>query len=239
MTDQVQAQAQETAAVAAPSPLTSKDPSVMVKQTFHFKTEKLRDEKGNVVGDGKKHPSVSLDLPVPTVAALQVMLSNPDQFKAEVELLLSTISDQVYRVARSQINDWRENNKDGTVTAACLNYGKLSWNAIANMPKSERGSSVPSEEDQKAFFESYLAVMPEALNKSKEKIENHILCFQGGFKKQRSQKEILEMFINSLAVYVSSAGEDAIEEHQEVIEYFNGRLQKLLTAEEKITMDNL
>lgn len=212
--------------------------SVMTKQTFHFKTEKLRNEKGEVVGEGKKHPSVELDLPVPSLARLQEYLAAPEQFKAEVDLLLSTITDQVYRVARSQINDFRENNKDGTVTAAVLNYDKLDWTAIANMPKSERGSSVPSDEDVKAFLDSYLAVMPAALGKEKEKIENHLVCFQTGFKKQRAQKDILEMFTNALAVYITAVG-DGVEEHLEVVEYFSNRLNKLLKSEEKITMDDL
>lgn len=212
--------------------------SVMTKQTFHFKTEKLRNEKGEVVGEGKKHPSVELDLPVPTIGRLQEYLANPEQFKAEVDLLLSTITDQVYRVARSQINDFRDNNKDSTVTAAVLNYDKLDWTAIANMPKSERGSSVPGDEDIKAFLDSYLAIMPAALGKDKEKIENHLVCFQTGFKKQRAQKDILEMFTNALAVYITAVGE-GIEEHLEVVEYFSNRLNKLLKSEEKITMDDL
>lgn len=210
----------------------------MIKQAFHFKTEKLRDEKGNVVGEGKKHPSVELDLPVPTVAGLQAFLAEPEKFAKEVELILSTLTDQVYRIARGQINDFRENNKDGTVTAAVLNYDKLDWSAIANMPKSERTSSVPSDEDIKAFLDLYLEVMPTALNKPKANIENHLLCFQTGFKKQRSQKEILEMFTNALAVFVTTVG-DGIEEHLEVVEYFSNRLAKLLKAEEKITMDDL
>lgn len=228
---------QETA--AAPDAYTSTAPSVLTKQSFHFKTEKLRNEKGEVVGNGKKHPSVSLDLPTPTIAALGAMLANPGSFKAEIELLLSTIGDQVYRVARGQINDWRDANKDGTVTAAALNYDKLSWTAIANMPKSERASSVPGDEDIKAFLASYLDVMPAALNKPKANIENHILCFTTVFKKQRGQKEILEMFQNALAVYLSTVGEEGAEDHLEVIEYFGARLDKMLKTEEKITMDDL
>lgn len=213
--------------------------ATMVKQSFHFKTEKLRNEKGEVVGEGKKHPSVELDLPVPTISRLQEYLADPQKYAKEVELLLSTLTDQVYRVARGQINDFRDNTKDGTVTAAVLNYAKLDWSAIANMPKSERASSVPSDEDTKAFLDLYLAIMPEALNKPKANIENHLLCFTTGFKKQRSQKDILEMFVNALSVFVVAAGDAAVEEHLEVIEYFNNRLNKLLTTEEKITMDVL
>lgn len=211
----------------------------LIKSAFHFKTEKLRDENGSVIGEGKKHPSVEIDLPVPTIARLQEYLAAPEQFKAEVDLLLSTIADQVYRVARGQINDFREANKDVEVTAASLNYDKLDWTAIANMPKSERASSVPSDEDIKTFLESYLAIMPAALNKPKKNIENHILAYQNAFKKYRSQKEILEVFSNSLAVYAATASPETVEENLEVVEYFATRLGKLLKAEEKVTLNDL
>jgi hypothetical protein len=211
----------------------------LIKSAFHFKTEKLRDDKGAVIGEGKKHPSVEIDLPVPTIQRLQEFLANPEQFAKEIELLQSTIFDQVYRVARGQINDFRDNNKEAEVTAAALNYDKLDWTAIANMPKAERASSVPSDEDIKTFLDSYLAIMPTALNKPKQNIENHVVCFQTGFKKQRTQKDILEMFTNALSVYCATAGEQAVEDNLEVIEYFTNRLSKLLKSEEKITMDNL
>jgi hypothetical protein len=229
----------EAAAVAVPTPLTTTGPVAMVPSMFHFKTEKLRDEKGNVIGDGKKHPSVAIALPVPSVVRLQEYLADPVKFPKEVELLLSTVLDQIYRVARGQINDWRETNKDGTVTAASLNFDKLDWTAIANMPKGERASTVPADEDIKAFLAHYLQVMPDALQKPKKNIENHVACFDTGFKKQRSQKDILEAFVVFLSTYVTVAGEDAVQEHQEVIEYFSSRLEKLLKTEEKITMDSL
>ena len=211
----------------------------LVKSSFHFKTEKLRDEKGAVIGNGKKHPSVEVDLPVPTIARLQSFLAEPTKYAKEVELLLSTLTDQVYRVARGQINDFREKNLEAIVTAASLDYDKLDWTAISNMPKAERASSVPTDEDIAAFLDAYLAVMPAALNKPKPNIENHILCFQSGFKKQRSQKDVLEMFSNSLQVFMTTVSVETVEEHQEVLEYFVGRLVKLLKTEEKLTLDNL
>lgn len=222
-----------TAAAAADSTV------VMSNEKFHFKTEKLRNEKGEVIGNGKKHPSVEIALPIPSLQLLATFLADPAKYAKECELLRSTVLDQVYRVARGQINDFREKQPEATVTAASLNYDKLSWTAIANMPKSERSSSVPSDEDIKEFLDSYLATMPAALDKPKKNIENHVACFQAGFKKQRSQKDILEMFVNALAVYVTQAGDAAVEEHLEVIEYFQNKLTKLLKTEEKITMDDL
>lgn len=211
----------------------------MVEQPFHFKTEKLRNEKGEEIGTGKKHPTVKIALPVPTQLKLMQWLSEPETYAKELKLISDTMLDQVYRVARTQINDWREANKDGTVTTASLNYDKLDWTAIANMPKGERASSIPSDEDIKAFLESYLAIMPAALNKSKDKIENHLLLFSTGFKKQRSQREILEAVVGFISVYMSAAGEETVAEHEEVLDYFSAKLERMLKVEEKITLDSL
>lgn len=211
----------------------------LVKSVFHFKTDKLKDAAGNTVGEGKKHPSVTVDLPIPTVEFLAAMLADPANYAKEIDLLLATIAGQVYTVARSQINDFREVSKDAEVTAAALNYDKLSWTAIANMPKGERASTVPSEDDIKAFLDSYLQVMPAALNKPKQNIENHIILFQQAFKKQRSQKDILEVFVNAISVYTTTVSEETATEHADVLDYFINRLSKMLASEEKITLDNL
>lgn len=226
--------------IKAPAPSAPTDYVDMSAQIFHFKTEKLRNEKGEEIGTGKKHPSVEIYLPVPKSDRLVEFLQNPEgKFTKERELLMTAVTDQIYRVARMQINELRDKQADAAITPASLNYDKLDWTAIANMPKSERGAYVPEEEDIKAFLESYQEIMPAATNKSKEKIENHVLCFQTGFKKQRAQKEILEMFKDALAIYISQAGEAAVEEHADVIEYFSNRLERMLKSEEKITMEDL
>jgi len=211
----------------------------LITQKFHFKTEKLRNEQGAIIGDGKKHPAVEVALPVPSIQRLQEYLADPAKYAKEVELLISTLTDQVYRVARGQINDAREKTADLVVTAGTLNYAKLDWTAIANMPKSERASSIPADEDITGFLESYKLVMPTALNKSVKSIENHLLCFTTGFKKQRSQKDILEVFQNALNVYLTSAGEAAVEEHADVIEFFANKLARFLKVEENITMEDI
>lgn len=211
----------------------------MQKQTFHFKTEKLRDEKGTVVGEGKKHPKTDLYLPIPKADRLVQILQGGEEFAKERELLMSAVTDVVYAVARGQINDFRENNKDGTVTAAALNYDKLDWTAIANTPAGQRGTSVPSDEEIQAFLDSYLEVMPALLEKDKSKIENHVALFKAGFKKQRGQKDFLEVFKNALLVYASNVPEDVVEDHSAVIEYYSNRLERMLSAEEKITLNDI
>jgi hypothetical protein len=239
MTETPETTGTETTAVVVPTPLTTTEQMALVKSVFHFKTEKTRDDAGNVIGEGKKHPSVSLDLPVPSLTAILGWISAPEQHAKELELLVSTLQDQVYRVARGQINDYREANKGAAVTAASLAFDKLSWTAIANMPKNERASTVPAEEEIKAFLAHYGQVMPDALGKTTKQIAAHVAIMGEGFKKQRSQKDMLELFVQFLTTYTAVAGEEALEEHGEVVEYLTGRLEKLLKTEEKITMDDL
>jgi protein involved in sex pheromone biosynthesis len=214
----------------------------LVKSTFHFKKEKLRNADGKVIGDGKKLPSVVLDLPVPTIEFIAHMAENPSQFPKELELMQAALHDQVYRIARSQINDFRDNdaNKDMPVTAASLNYDKLDWTAIANMPKGERASTVPSDEELQSFYTSYKEVMPGALNKAPEIIGNHIACFEINFKGMRAKKAMLEKFSDFLDVYAATASADAMEENEDAFNYFKGRVGKLLKADAvEITEDNI
>jgi hypothetical protein len=229
--------APDAAAVAPPAP---SDYVVMQPVKFHFKKEKLRDETGKEIGEGKKLPSASLFLPIPKSSYLvEVLQDTTDKFAKERALLMDAVQDIVYSVARGQINTFRETNKDTPVTMSVLNLEALDWTKIANMPKGERGTSVPSDEDIKAFLDSYLEVMPEATNKSKEKIENHVALFSAKFKKQRAQKELLEVFQAALNIYVNTVTEDVLEDNLPVVEYFANMLARYLKSEEKITMDDI
>lgn len=237
-----------TAATAAPAPVAPPAPNDYVKMTpvtFHFKKEKLRDESGKEIGEGKKLPSAALFLPTPKSEYLvEILQSTGDEKAKERTLIMDAIFDVVYGVARGQINAFREvpANKDTPITMSVLNLEKLDWTAIANMPKGERGSSVPSDEDIKSFLESYLEVMPEATGKTKEKIENHVALFTAKFKKQRGQKELLEVFQQALNIYVNAVAEtqpDVLEDNAPVIEYYQAMLDRYLKSEEKITLDDI
>lgn len=231
-----------TAASAPVAPPAPNDTVTMAETKFHFKKEKIRDEHGKEVGEGKKLPSATLYLPVPKADYLiKVLSSTGEELAKERALLNDAVFDVVYGVARGQINAYRDiaENKDKPITMSVLNLEKLGWTAIANMPKGERGTSVPPDEDIKAFLDSYLEVMPAAANKSEEKIENHVALFQAKFKKQRGQKELLEVFLNALSIYASSVPEEVLEDNMAVVEYFQNMLERYLKAEEKITLDDI
>lgn len=230
----------ETQAAATVAPAAPNSNTIMVEQPFHFKKEKIKDEQGNVIGEGKKLPSAKLHLPVPTTGYLVEVLQGGEATTKERDLLLNAVSAIVYDQAREQINAFREANKDITeVTNSLFNYDKLLWTAIANLPPSQRASSVPGDDDMQAFFESYKEVMPAASGKDAKKIATHIDIFKDGFKRIRAHKPMLEVFKDALAVYVKNAPPEALEDNGTVVEYFDGRLERMLTAEAKVSMDDI
>lgn len=241
-----QAATDATAQTAAPvAPAAPNDYVTMQSQKFHFKKEKLRDDTGKEIGEGKKLPTAELFLPVPKPSYLvEILQDTTDKFTKEKALLMDAVSDVIYGVARGQINAFRElpANKETPITMSVLDLQKLDWTAIANMPKGERGSSVPGDDDIKLFLESYLEVMPAATGKTKEKIENHVALFTSKFKKQRGQKELLEVMLSALAIYVTTVGEsqpEVLDDNAAVVEYFQNMLERYLKSEEKITMDDI
>lgn len=228
-------------ATPQPAPAAPNEYTQMQPVSFHFKSEKVKDADGNVLADkkGPKHPSVNVFLPVPKTDRLVALLSNPAANPKEVELIQQAIATIVYQVARGQINDFREKNPAGVVTPAVLNFDLLDLTAIANMPKSERGSFVPADEDMKAFLTSYLELMPAITNKSADKISKHVDIIATGFKKQRGQKDMLEFFRDALATYSTNVPAEVLEDHMEVVEYLDNRLERMLKVEEKVSMDDL
>lgn len=240
MTDSVQQDGSTDQAVTATSQHVT-----MQKTPFHFKTDKPVVVKDAATGEvvsttpGKKHPSVEVHLPVPKDSRIVEIMGATTGFEKEKDLIRQAIASVVFGVARGQINDFREKNPEGVVTPAVLNYDKLDLTAIANMPKSERGSFVPADEDIKTFLDSYLELMPAITNKSPEKIKVHVDIISTGFKKQRAQKDMLEFFRDAIGTYVLNAPEEVVDEHSEVVEYFMSRLERMLKVEERITMDDL
>lgn len=209
------------------------------KSKFHFKKEKIKDAEGKEVGEGVKLPTAELNLPIPTKGYLVQILQGGEEYAKDLELLLQAVSDVVYVQARAQINAWREDNPGKPITEEVLNFKKLDWHEIAITPKAERGSSVPGEDDIKAFLDSYVEIMPAATGKPVEKIKNHVTIFAAGFKKQRGQKAFLEVFKSALQVYVETAPAEVLDDNKEVVEYFDNRLTRMINSEEKITLDDI
>jgi len=172
---------------------------------FNFKSRRITDEAGNEIGRTKKQPSLTVDLPVPSIEEVIAMLQAGG---AEAVLLMTQVGDIVYQAARGQFDEVIEQFGDDDskeVTANMLNYDQLSISYLANLPPSSRGVQAISDEEWQAFFEDYLAVMVAATGKTEDRIKNHINLFKKP-QKAKANKEVLKVLVDQLDIYLASSG---------------------------------
>ena len=183
----------------------------VAKMKFNFKSRIIRDEEGKEMGRTKKQPSVECELPVPSQDEIILYMQQPDS--KEAALITSSVQDIIYQAAREQFDEIIESFGDDdskTVAADMLDLSRLDFSFIANLPPSTRASSAPSEDDWKAFFEDYLAVMVAATGKEEKRIANHIELFKKPTK-AKANKEVLSLLVTQLDIYMANSAN--IEDH--------------------------
>lgn len=203
--------------------------------TFNFRTEKLRNEKGEVIGEGKKHPDVKAFLPVPSVTDVVNFLAEGGK---AAELVMDSVIDVIYKAARGQINDYRESNPDKQVTPDIFDLSKLEFHYIANQPKSERGGVDISDEAWTAFFEAYKPVIM-ATGKSEDRVMKHVALFKNQFRTIKNDKPALALLKDQLTLWAANAGEEAMAEHADAYNVLITKADKYLKQEEKNVIDAL
>lgn len=200
---------------------------------YFFKTEKLKDAEGSEVGDGRKHPDVIAVLPKPTADEVAEILTGPDS--ATKVLVMDAIENIIFLAGRSQINEWREKNAEGTFTANNFDLDKLTLQAISMLPKKSRGGYAPSDDELKAFCEDYKAVMLHKVGYDAKKVGTHVKNLAQGLVKVKTEKKILEILRNLLDQW--AANTEAMDDHQQVFEWLSERIAKWLKVEEKDVAD--
>jgi hypothetical protein len=197
--------------------------------TFFFKTDKIRDDDGKVIGNGRKHPDVKAVLPIPTYADLKTALE--EEGKA-AELVLESVTDVIYTAARGQINDWRETNGlDKDFTATNFDLSKLTLSAIATMPRGERGGPAISDEDWTAFLEDYKQVMVTQVGYEEKRVKLAIMHFKVQLRRIKNDKAAVQKLLDLLNVWAEKT--EALEDHVACYEDLTRRAKKYLAADEK------
>lgn len=199
---------------------------------YFFKTETLKDEEGNDMGKGRKHPDVSAVLPVPSVEELIQELSQEGPVRT---LILDSVYDTIFLAGKLQINEWREKNPEGTFTPTLFDLSKLTLRAIALTPKKERGGWAPSEQDVKDFVEDYKHVMVHVVGYDPKKVGTHCKNFEKGLTKIKGDKPILAKVKELLTMW--AARTESIDENQQTYEWYVARIERWLKAEEKNTVE--
>lgn len=198
---------------------------------FNFKTRAVKDETGKEIGRTKKQPSIETVLPVPTHDTVAAFLANPDS--AESKLIMAAVQDVIYTSARNQFDEIIEGfdgDESRVVAATMLDFSKLDLSYLANLPPSTRGSTVPSEEDFKAWFADYMAVMPAATGKDADKIKRHVELYSKPTR-IKSNKPVLETLIGQLDIYLSQS--QALEEHGTTAAYMHSKFTRWHAEPEK------
>ena len=199
---------------------------------YFFKTTKLTDETGAPIGEGRKHPDVVVSLPVPDTEQVIQLLAQEGPVR---KMLMDAVEDVIFSAGRQQINSYLENNPDGTFTNEMFDLSKLTLEAIALIPKKERGAWAPGKEDLDAFCEDYKQVMVHDIGYDAKRVGTHCNNFSKGLIKIKNDKPILAKVKELLLTWAAKSPN--IDEHQQTYDWFVARIEKWLKAEEKLTVE--
>lgn len=204
------------------------------KFDFHFKKEKIKNAAGEVIGEGKKHPSFSAELPVPSAEGIVAILTNGGK---GLELLQEVVGAAIFEQAKQLIKELRAANPEGEVKPEQIDVAKLAWDFIANIPKAERKGLGISDDDFDSFFEDYRAIMPKVTGKDADRIEKHVAIFKKRLSSVKNDKKAIGILRDMLLLWAGNTA--TMDENQEVYDYLLKRADTLLAEEEKVMADAL
>lgn len=187
----------------------------VVPTNFHFR--KVKDEASGV---DYKRPTVKIPLPVPSVEGIIEILQAGGK---QLELLQEAVSAIIIENAREWINENEAANEDN------FPYAKMSWEAIANLPKAERrGGGIPKEVWE-AFAKDYIAVMPAVTGKTKEQVEKATKIYLTKFSTCQTDKKVLQLLKDQLAIYITNTTEG--ESYADCVAALDKKVETLLEAD--------
>lgn len=189
---------------------------------FSFKTDKET---------GVKRPTVELRLPVLSVEGIVDILQNGDSRPKELELLLEILGDAVYEQARSIVND------DEAISQENFPLDKVTWEAIANMPKAERRGGGISKETWEEFAKDYIEVMPGATGKKPEQVGLAAKLLLAKFNPVKTQKPVITMLQGQLGIYVTTS--QNAEQFSDCVEFLTKKAETLLNADPAALLEAL
>lgn len=195
---------------------------------FNFKSRVIRDEAGNNIGKSKKQPSIEVSLPVPSIDEIISLLQEDTKQR---QLVLEAVSGIIFDAAKSQFDEAIEGltDADQEISAAVLDFDKLTLEYLAAQPVSTRGATALTDEDWEVFFKDYLVTMVAATGKEEKRINNQLNLFKKPAK-AKANKEILALLVDQLQIYMASSPN--IEETAVCASRLNNKFSKWLKEPE-------
>lgn len=187
-----------------------------VKFSFREVTEKDTGVK-------TKRPTIETTIAYPSVDGVVEIFNAGGK---GLELLMQAVKDTIDSYARTLIAD------DETITSESFPHDKISWEAIANQPASERKGRGIAKEIWDEFYLDYAANMVALTGKPKEVIEKQLKIIATKFnvlKTHEDKIKILNGFKNQLGIYLN--GSPNAEQYAACVEFLLGKADTLLTAD--------
>lgn len=178
-----------------------------------------------------KRPSVELQVPEITVASVAEYLQSDDQ------KVVSLVTDTIQGVLNSYIRGFVDNDTDFSQETLdkLIEEGKISIEAIANLPKSER--STLTNADLEEFGKVYFRLSQQLLGKTESQATAAVVVFNSRIKKIAGNPAALDKVEADLSKFLELADEEVVTEHEKALSYLINKIAEYKA--EDITEDSL
>ena len=190
---------------------------------FNFKKSKDKESGIETIRE-----AVTLAIAYPSIEGIVEILQTGGK---GLELLQDAVEGVINVVARDIISD------NSSINAATFPTDKITWEAIANMPKAQRrGGGIPKETWEE-FAQDYCEVMPEATGKKLEQITNMSKILLNKLSNVKTNEAVLQLVIESLAIYADNSPN--VEEYKECVEFLLNKADTFLNITDEELLSNL
>lgn len=237
----------ETVVAANPlgNPITAQISTQLVtpsEVSFHFRKDKDLEKANPSLAGKTKRQTFKAQLPLLTKTGVIAALTAGDK---SADLILELANSGIIDRFRGLLNDKVENDKfnvdtgkwETNLTLDMFDLNQLGFLAIANLPKSERGSGIPKEAWAE-FVTDYKETMqkPEAVAMFSDKkprdpavLEKHGVILGGKFNAVRSRKDVIGQMLGFLDIWVQTSSD--AETHIACYEHLKAKGEALMKAE--------
>lgn len=178
-----------------------------------------------------QRPSVELEVPEVTVSAVAQYLQHEDP--KVISLVLETLQGSL----NSYIRGFVDNKEDFTQADldALIADGKIGFEALANLPRSERNTL--TNEELAEFSKVYFALSQTLLGKNEGQATAAAAVFNSRIKKIAGAVPALNKVKADLTKFLEVAEEDVLIEHNKALTYLVNKIDEYLA--EDITAESL
>lgn len=167
---------------------------------------------------GVQRTAVELKAPEVTVSAIAEYLQSEDT--KVVSLVVETLQAALNSHIRGYVD--ADADFDQAKLDALIAEGKIGFEALANIPRSERNNL--TNQDLEAFGAVYYKLAQELLGKTPAQATMAVAIFGGRLKKAAGNFGVLDKLGNDLNTFMDKADDEVIGEHVKVLTYLVAKI---------------